>query len=694
MMVSSYEVCMRPPEDVAAYFERGPGCTYTKHVAEIPTGQREETMSEQVGGIVPDEEGYWHCPHAQYADHDTCVFHTDPDERPADLDLGEYFASLVTMDLSGADRDRRRKLKQFIGAEFGEMDLNFEHLNTSDNLILDLRCCDAAALHLESVEFTNPVDIRGSNITRLNATESDWHQLYAQELTADLVEFDQANLQRAYFQDTEIRRIRFYWTDIDYVNYHRCDIKWANFLYAQLGESGFFNSEFHVATFINADIEGGYFNDASFSYLAFRGVDGRVAHFAGVSADAATFEGVTVDKLTIKRDSEGAAFDWSVFDEAEIDTLHVSESDLGIASFVGAEFGSFVLRDVSFHYIVDLADTVVREEAVVEPADDVGVGYLSHRDATIASGEYIQPQEGDVIYDFTDAVVGDVDLHGDFEESLLNYIRFYRTEFDGFKFGKLAEVSFDDLKYTIHTVMDEYTRDIRLATRLNDIALDLHPVFGDADPLGSSGKYNTVDFAFIEERGIERHTRQRALERAEAQVDSAGGDETALPTNLSALETTYLRAKNGASNVGDSVTAGRFFEKERTFRRKRHWDNMIRAESLTAKFYRGTQWVRNWLFAVSAGYGERPLRVFGFSIGMVLLFTLAYAGSGEPLAGVENPSILAYFLFSFQSFIAFVVGSPSGTDALMIRLLSAFEGFVGAFIVGLFVFVLTRQVHR
>jgi hypothetical protein len=86
--------------------------------------------------------------------------------------------------------------------------------------------------------------------------------------------------------------------------------------------------------------------------------------------------------------------------------------------------------------------------------------------------------------------------------------------------------------------------------------------------------------------------------------------------------------------------------------------------------------------------------VIVFSIGLVAVFTAAYAATGEPLAGVETPSTLAYFLFSFQSFIAFVVGSPSGTDALTIRFLSAFEGFLGAFIVGLFVFVLTRQVHR
>jgi uncharacterized protein YjbI with pentapeptide repeats len=681
---------MQSPTELSAYFEQGSRCSYTKHVSEIPTDQREETMSEQVGGIDPDDDGYWHCSHPQLADYDTCVFHTPPEDRPADFDLGEYFVSLVTAEFGGATRDHRRRVKQFIGADFNEVDLNFEHLDTADNLVIDLRCCNADAFHFESAAVTNPVDIRGSTITRFNATESSWHQLYAQHLDAELVEFDQATLQRAYFENTDIETVQFYWTEIDYVNYHECEITWANFMYARLGEAGFFNSDFHVATFNNADISGGYFNDASFLYLVYKGVNGDSAHFSGVSAEAATFESVELGTLSIKQDSDPAEFDWITLDGAEIGKLHVSESDLGIASFVNAEIELLLLHDFYFHYILDMDEAKVTEKAIVQPAIRGDVGYVSHHNARIEAGEYIQPQSGDVIYDFTDAVVGDLNLEGSTEGNLLNYTRFYRTEFDGFKFGKLAEVDFDDLNHTIHTVKNEYKPTIRIASSLIDAAQELHPAFGEADPLGASGKYNTVNFEFISDRGIEQETRRRAVENVEAQMSS----DDPLETDLNALETTYLRAKNGSANVGDSVTAGRFFEKERTYRRKRHWKGMVSADTPLEQARRGSQWARNWLFAASAGYGERPLRVIVFSIGLVAVFTAAYAATGEPLAGVETPSTLAYFLFSFQSFIAFVVGSPSGTDALTIRFLSAFEGFLGAFIVGLFVFVLTRQVHR
>lgn len=680
------------PENLREYFESQPRCSYRKHVDDIPTYQREETMSEQVSKITTDDDGFWHCSHPQIEDHDLCIFHANAEDRPANLDLGEYFISLITKNFNDSDRNLRQKVKQIIGAELGTLDLNFEKINGSDNLIIDLRCCDAEALHFESAEITNPVDIRGSNITRLNATESNWQQLYAQELTADLIEFDQSNLQRAYFEDTDVKEARFYWTDINYANFHRCDINWGNYMYARLGEVGFFNAEFNVVTFSNATIEGAYFNDASFSYLVYKGVSGRSVHMSGISADAATFEGADLDKISIGGSTE-AQLDWAVFDDVELDILKIVNSDTGITSIKSAKIDTLILDEFSFNHIVDLAGTIVRERADIKPADsNYEFGYISHTDAKIMVGDYTVPQQTDIIYDFTDAVVGDINLHSNNGENPLHNVRFYRTDFEGFKFGKLAEVSFDDLRYSIHTLKHSYEEDIQIAMSLNKIALNLHPAFGEEDPLGASGKYNVVDFTFIEENGIENDTHNRALEIAKKQVKSSGREH--LQTNLNALETTYLRAKNGASNVGDSVTAGKFFEKERTYRRKRHWEYMVGADTLSTRVHRGSQWVRNGLFAASAGYGERPLRVILFSIGVVGLFTIAYTVTGEPLAGIEDPSILAYLLFSFQSFIAFVVGSPSATNALIVRFLSAFEGFIGAFVVGLFVFVLTRQVHR
>jgi hypothetical protein len=52
-----------------------------------------------------------------------------------------------------------------------------------------------------------------------------------------------------------------------------------------------------------------------------------------------------------------------------------------------------------------------------------------------------------------------------------------------------------------------------------------------------------------------------------------------------------------------------------------------------------------------------------------------------------------YLLVSFQSFITFVLASVTGVSPT-IRLVAQLEGFVGAFMVALLVFALTRSVHR
>jgi len=44
--------------------------------------------------------------------------------------------------------------------------------------------------------------------------------------------------------------------------------------------------------------------------------------------------------------------------------------------------------------------------------------------------------------------------------------------------------------------------------------------------------------------------------------------------------------------------------------------------------------------------------------------------------------------------VTFIVGTPPETASLWLRITSATEGFLGAFFIALFVFTLTRTVHR
>lgn len=159
------------------------------------------------------------------------------------------------------------------------------------------------------------------------------------------------------------------------------------------------------------------------------------------------------------------------------------------------------------------------------------------------------------------------------------------------------------------------------------------------------------------------------------------------------LESTYLKAKNGAAQVGASKAAAEFFRKEMTARRAGHLAR-CRDESLAPfdRMHAGIRWLANGLIATTAGYGERPSYVVAWSLGVIALFAGFYAA----VLGLPSiASIGAYLLFSFQSFITFIIGSPPAPSSLLsLRIVSAVEGFVGAFFIALFVFTLTRSVHR
>ena len=58
------------------------------------------------------------------------------------------------------------------------------------------------------------------------------------------------------------------------------------------------------------------------------------------------------------------------------------------------------------------------------------------------------------------------------------------------------------------------------------------------------------------------------------------------------------------------------------------------------------------------------------------------------------PFGLGYLLLSIQSFITFILGSNPVDAGFGPQLLSATEGFIGAFLIAVFVFSLTRSIHR
>jgi hypothetical protein len=158
----------------------------------------------------------------------------------------------------------------------------------------------------------------------------------------------------------------------------------------------------------------------------------------------------------------------------------------------------------------------------------------------------------------------------------------------------------------------------------------------------------------------------------------------------SECENTYLRAKNGAKQVGESRAVSEFYLLELRHRRAGYLklirDTFPGVQALKAS----TKLLGNLTLAVTCGYGERPLRPVVASVSVVGVFAILYAtiGISLPYEGATK-----YLTFSFESFVALLIGQPETTSSIT-SLLVALEGFLGAFMIALFVFSFTRSVSR
>jgi hypothetical protein len=88
--------------------------------------------------------------------------------------------------------------------------------------------------------------------------------------------------------------------------------------------------------------------------------------------------------------------------------------------------------------------------------------------------------------------------------------------------------------------------------------------------------------------------------------------------------------------------------------------------------------------------GERPFRPVLFSLSIIALFAGVYAWLDAPITYAEP---FGYLTFSIEGFVSLVLGLPVVSGPAL-GFVVALEGFVGGFIIALFVFTLTRSISR
>lgn len=158
-------------------------------------------------------------------------------------------------------------------------------------------------------------------------------------------------------------------------------------------------------------------------------------------------------------------------------------------------------------------------------------------------------------------------------------------------------------------------------------------------------------------------------------------------------ELTYVRAKSGANDIGDNRAASQFFKREMRARGARHKQDLRTNTSIRA----GYRYLGNRAFWLTANYAESPQRVLGSSLLLIAAFAVLYAigfqTSSSPTPYTDSP-LLGSLLLSGESFVTLVHTPGATIPTAPLRALTILEGFLGAFAIALFLFTLTRAVHR
>lgn len=319
---------------------------------------------------------------------------------------------------------------------------------------------------------------------------------------------------------------------------------------------------------------------------------------------------------------------------------------------------------------------------------------------------YISERQSDRLHlNCRHATLGEIDLDTSPGRNPLSMVRLLETEFDGFDFSSYR-AALRRRDWQLHDAQDHIDVLPESPAGLRAwLLLLIAPLLRAGGTLragwrithgvtetGASAETSSPDEAAESDaKHSSRDTNPR--DDAESDRERAAPDDNPL-RRLEALETTYAKAKNGATQVGDDAVAGEFLREE-TYMRQ-----VITASALfsPASSDRGRRnalfgWLEMSSLQVASGYGERPLQVVWSSLVVVFLFGWGLLPLVGQLVG-EQASLLTWLTLSAGSFVSLFTSSPAVGKDHWIQLIAQLEGFIGALLIALFVFTLTRAIHR
>lgn len=668
------------------------------------------------------ENGVWKCPHDSFEGYDRCVAHLE--EIPEGVNETDWLLETVELGSQYDSYNKQRKSKQFIGANFDNLDLASSTVSREDSFILDFRFADINSLHCVSLDLTHHVNVSMSTISslsmdgdfdlirglnaeiqevELNDTEikevdfrdADLGNVFLESSilqrvdirNSDInsIEFSEASVRRGYFNFCSANTARAHHATFDVVDFDNAAFGSLDFYYSDFGEADFRNVAAVKSVFKGTEFDGAYFNGADLEVTNWIGADIRSGYFTDVSFEEASFRKSTIDSAKFRN----CFFGWVNFQDAEFEKAKFQGSVLEQGSFRNAEFVTANFTEIDCAGVLNLKETVFEEYLDIKP-EPIAQPYDSLIDLSgseISKGTLSQSDSGRVIYDLEGATIGKVHFVGEETDMhLINKIRFLRTRFENFDFRDNDDIILKRVNYNIHNMFEGAES---LAGNLREYGIllstgDDHTV--PIDPIARPQNMKTTDPYSQSYQNKRENTNNRLIN---GEIEASNTPSYDNP-RIRDLEYTYLLAKNGANEIHDNESSSMFFIREMKQRRKMHAKLASEGENWKEKVSYRKKWMQNFILGMTAEYGESPTRVIYTSVGTVIIFGVLYLGIKPSL--YEN--ILDFFVLSIGSFVTLVIGGVGDIEVTGIRLLTQIEAFVGGFLIAMFVFTLTRSIHR
>ncbi len=408
------------------------------------------------------------------------------------------------------------------------------------------------------------------------------------------------------------------------------------------------------------------------------------------------FEGTfTASDLILERGPFN--FQDSVFKgESKLTEIRTVDRILGDRSRFKA---NLAVRDSRANVGMSFRDSVFSKEIQLEDIEtpDAQAIDIDFASARIDSGQIVNSSGPLYDIDFTAASVGNVYFQSE-DDEIFNHLIFQNTDFVGFDFSRYR-ATLSDEAWALHDHATEI--EIPPANRHADqskwhdklVWLVFGPIVPTLKTWQAGREIANRESHQDEDEATTDEDEDQNDEQSESDViednpeigDEATFSGPATKANVESLETTYLKAKSGADQVGAKNISSEYFLREM------HYRQLLHAINYHEGRLRGLgRWIGNTTMRLTAGYGERPLRVVVSAIATMVLFGLYYLRSGSQ----EVDGTADAFAVSAGSFVTLIFDHTPQLASSNLQLVAMIEGFFGAMFVALLVFTLTRSIHR